>query len=215
MAEFISGLASGVAVTVVSHPMDTIRVRMQCSVGGKQGWVYTGANIIQKEGVSILFRGMVPPLLSRPYTHAVGYGSFIQFKNILVSRNRRNYSTSNSSTSLSAFQIAIAGVSSGVLMSILATPTELVKTRLQAQSLTNYQTKNSPSRKGTFFSWPKDSSRVADFIRGKTTLVNIQSPLNNSQLYGQHYYRGSMDCASQILRKEGIRGLFVGLPSMA
>lgn len=65
-ANFVSGLAGGVATVLVGHPFDTIKVRMQTSAA--TGVQYSGvldclSKTIRNEGSLAVYKGVGPPLL--------------------------------------------------------------------------------------------------------------------------------------------------------
>jgi hypothetical protein len=46
-----AGMAAGVVNTVVTNPLDTMKVRVQCQIGAEGGAFRTLANMVRKEGV--------------------------------------------------------------------------------------------------------------------------------------------------------------------
>jgi solute carrier family 25 carnitine/acylcarnitine transporter 20/29 len=63
----VAGLASGVAQVLAEHPLDTIKIRLQSrslSFDVLEGPRAVAAKALSEEGVSALFRGLVPRLLT-------------------------------------------------------------------------------------------------------------------------------------------------------
>jgi len=67
---FVSGTASGVALVVVGHPFDTLRVKLQTAAqagvgaagGTRESLSALTARLLREEGVRGLYRGFAPPL---------------------------------------------------------------------------------------------------------------------------------------------------------
>lgn len=63
--EMIGGAAAGVIGTVIGYPLDLVKTRMQTSLNSNQnGFLRVGYNIARREGISALYKGMIPPLIS-------------------------------------------------------------------------------------------------------------------------------------------------------
>lgn len=77
---FVCGATGGVCLWVAIFPADVIKSRAQIQVGGpKQSVVSMAADIIQKEGVLALYRGLLPTLIRTvPATGAL----FIAYENV-------------------------------------------------------------------------------------------------------------------------------------
>jgi len=56
----VAGTASGVALVVVGHPLDTLRVRLQ--TGAAHSLRGAAADLFRAEGVAGLYRGFLPPM---------------------------------------------------------------------------------------------------------------------------------------------------------
>eukprot|EP00126_Sphaerothecum_destruens_P004116 Sdes_comp18008_c0_seq1m7287 len=135
-AELIAGMVSGIATTICSHPLETIKVRQQtfpASLAGKYSspsWWKIGWIILHKEGPKALFQGIFPPLLSRPYTYSLGFGLYHHSQAWLSPHHSPN------PPHFPHFETLVAGTTTGIAISFLTTPTELVKTKLQHQNIT-------------------------------------------------------------------------------
>lgn len=63
------GAASGMAASVFLCPMEALRIRIVAQHDKGVNWVRVGSNILKKEGVGSLFRGITPMLYKQvPYT---------------------------------------------------------------------------------------------------------------------------------------------------
>uniref|UniRef100_A0A7S1KTE3 Mitochondrial carrier protein n=1 Tax=Percolomonas cosmopolitus TaxID=63605 RepID=A0A7S1KTE3_9EUKA len=127
----IAGTAGGCALTLVGHPFDTVKVRLQTQPKPLPGQkpMFTGVldcfkQTIQKEGITGLYKGITSPLAGQALLYAIcfssyGYGQKIQ--------------RSSPDEELSLFKIFNAGVFSGFASTVIMTPMELVKIQMQLQ----------------------------------------------------------------------------------
>jgi solute carrier family 25 carnitine/acylcarnitine transporter 20/29 len=63
--EMLGGASAGVVGTVIGYPLDLVKTRMQTSLIANQGsFIRVGYSIARKEGITALYKGMIPPLIS-------------------------------------------------------------------------------------------------------------------------------------------------------
>jgi len=139
--EVISGTSAGVALTLVGHPFDTIKVRMQTqdivksTTGGKKkpfngGWD-CATRTLRREGVRGLYKGMSGPLATVPLLNAVVFAAYQQGVNALKGPVERE---------MGLWEMALAGTWAGFVNAFIVGPVELVKSRLQVQYDTGAKT---------------------------------------------------------------------------
>eukprot|EP01134_Creolimax_fragrantissima_P007139 CFRG7139T1 len=119
---FLAGYSSGVSLVLVGHGFDTVKVRLQTS-----GTRFNGAwdcvrKTIQSEGIRGLYKGALAPMLTTGVINSCLFGT----QYTLVSRIKQH----ETPTTVEVMQAAIV---SGALISVLVTPVEGVKARLQVQ----------------------------------------------------------------------------------
>ncbi|KAK6947429.1 Mitochondrial substrate/solute carrier [Dillenia turbinata] len=131
--DLLSGTVGGAAQLIVGHPFDTIKVKLQSQPVPLPGQPpkYSGAmdavkQTLAAEGPRGLFKGMGAPLATVAAFNAVLFTVRGQIERLL---------RSGPDTPLTVYQQVVAGAGAGVAVSFLACPTELIKCRLQAQSL--------------------------------------------------------------------------------
>ncbi|KJE92377.1 solute carrier family 25 [Capsaspora owczarzaki ATCC 30864] len=126
--EFLAGLVSGAISTVVTHPFDTVKVKMQVTTGraAYKGMLHCAVDIVRTEGVLALYSGMVPPLLARPFVQAAGFGIMGELRSLM------NVSVQDGSLK-HVCTVSLAGGLTGVSLAALMSPVELVKIKLQEQ----------------------------------------------------------------------------------
>lgn len=129
--DLAAGTVGGAAQLIVGHPFDTIKVKLQSQPTPLPGQLpkYSGAidavkQTLAAEGPRGLYKGMGAPLATVAAFNAVLFTVRGQMETLL---------RSEPGAPLTVSQQVIAGAGAGVAVSFLATPTELIKCRLQAQ----------------------------------------------------------------------------------
>eukprot|EP00760_Papus_ankaliazontas_P004331 PhM_4_TR11813/c0_g2_i1/m.58930 len=121
----VAGLGAAAIATLVGHPMDTMKVRLQNS-HGPSSLMHIVRHTFRHEGVAGFYKGVVPPVIGRSWTRGVKFGTY---GSILAQRQR----ASEDGATLSLHDYMIAGGVGGAASGAIGTPVELVKTRLQMQ----------------------------------------------------------------------------------
>ncbi|CAM6101854.1 unnamed protein product [Calypogeia fissa] len=162
--EFIAGGVGGIAGVVAGHPLDTVRIRLQQPrvVPSLAPTTCMGLlrHIAKTEGPLALYKGMTSPLSTIAFQNAVAFQTYAAFSRALQG-NQTN-------EPLSLDKVALAGVGAGTLQTLILTPVDLIKIRLQLLTI------RVPSRQP------------------------VSAP-------------GPVDVMRDILRRDGIRGLYRGL----
>ncbi|CAO2815385.1 unnamed protein product [Amaranthus hypochondriacus] len=123
--EFVAGGFGGIAGIVAGYPLDTIRIRQQSSnSGGSAMSIFR--RVIASEGPSALYRGMGAPLASVTFQNAVCFQTYA-----VLSRVCDNSVDLRDPPSYKG--VAIGGIGTGALQSLILSPVELLKIRLQLQ----------------------------------------------------------------------------------
>ncbi|RYQ98440.1 hypothetical protein Ahy_A07g037343 [Arachis hypogaea] len=123
--EFVAGGIGGIAGIISGYPLDTLRIlQQQNSRAGSAITILR--NVVAKEGLTSLYRGMAAPLASVTFQNAMVFQSYA-----VLSRAFCSPVSFNDPPSLKA--VALGGVGTGALQSILLSPIELVKIRLQVR----------------------------------------------------------------------------------
>lgn len=124
---FVFGGFAGICATSVIQPMDTIKVRIQCTGVGQKGvktglWT-TGAGIIKSEGVGALYAGYSAAVLRQAVYGTARLGLYQTFVNHLQH---------DSDSPLPFYQKVGCGLLSGAMGSTIGNPCDLALVRMQA-----------------------------------------------------------------------------------
>jgi len=124
---FLAGGCGGVSATVVGHPFDTIKVRLQTQSATnplyRGTWDCVGQTV-KKEGLRALYKGMGAPLVGTAPIFAISFYSNAMGQK-MQQRDRGDV--------LGPHQLAMAGGFSGVMTTIVMAPGERIKCLLQVQ----------------------------------------------------------------------------------
>ncbi|KAK7271912.1 hypothetical protein RJT34_28182 [Clitoria ternatea] len=125
--EFVAGGFGGIAGIISGYPLDTVRVMQQNSNNTNASAFSILRNLVAKEGPASLYRGMAAPLASVTFQNALVFQIYA-----VLSRAFSQSISANEPASLKG--VALGGFCTGALQSILLSPVELVKIRLQLQN---------------------------------------------------------------------------------
>ncbi|CAG8467420.1 9627_t:CDS:2 [Cetraspora pellucida] len=119
--DFVAGRLTQVAV---GQPLDTIKTRLQIEATRFKGPMDCFLQTVKKEGPFALYKGMASPLIGIGAVNALLFAAYSRLKAIqAVSPDEQ----------LALHKIAIAGAGAGVFNSVLSSPVELLKVKMQAQ----------------------------------------------------------------------------------
>eukprot|EP01050_Picozoa_sp_SAG11_P001173 SAG11_NODE_50_length_19992_cov_9.945157_3_plen_287_part_00 len=122
---FLAGGGGGASLAIVGQPLDTIKVRIQ--TGQSVGVLPTGLNIVKKEGILALWKGVVPPLLSCTPMYALCFFGYDTGKKLFCDDDA--FEPGN----FKLGQIGCAGAFSAVFTTPVMAPQERLKCVLQTQ----------------------------------------------------------------------------------
>jgi len=162
-APVLAGAVAGCVMTVVGHPFDTLKVRMQTASSSVYSSTWACAKqTVSAEGFLALYKGLQPALLTTCVTSGLRFGVQHRFNDALVAmlrpasdhkllRRRYSAATPTISSHGSFDQLSVTarvlaegggGAACGLVLPLIFTPLELIKIRrqvLQDNSLTNLQ----------------------------------------------------------------------------
>ncbi|XP_042496645.1 mitochondrial arginine transporter BAC2-like [Macadamia integrifolia] len=127
--EFVAGGFGGAAGVISGYPLDTLRIRLQQPSNPTRSAIGLLRQIVSSEGPSALYRGMAAPVASVTFQNALVFQTYAVL-------SRAFDSSINKIDPPSYKSVALAGFGTGALQSLLLTPVELLKIRLQLQQTT-------------------------------------------------------------------------------
>uniref|UniRef100_A0A7N0UZU0 Uncharacterized protein n=1 Tax=Kalanchoe fedtschenkoi TaxID=63787 RepID=A0A7N0UZU0_KALFE len=176
--EFVAGGLGGLAGVVAGHPLDSVRVRQQQHLRGGSA-VGILRHMVATQGLSALFRGMGAPMASISFQNAMVFQTYAVLSRVLD----RSSVLPEDPPSLGA--VLVAGTCTGLLQSLLISPAELLKIRLQLQDKACSDNKNPDSRKGPM-SLAKSILKT-EGVRGIFRGLSITA-LRDSPSYGVYFW---------------------------
>jgi len=125
-ADSLGGFVSGSLSVIIGHPFDTIKVRLQAGHSPYASAFDCLRSTVRAEGARALFQGLLSPLLTNSAMNAVTFATWQQTLRLL------HFDEKNPNAPLS--KVFAAGATAGIVQCSIATPMELVRSRLQVQS---------------------------------------------------------------------------------
>ncbi|CDS10068.1 hypothetical protein LRAMOSA02745 [Lichtheimia ramosa] len=128
---FIGGVASCVA-TLVSHPFDLTKVRLQTTIGkqsqqvffittkGRRPMIHTMWWISRNEGVKALYNGLSASLLRQGTYSTIRFGLYDKFKGIVAGNDKPTFG-----------QLLFCSTAAGILGGAFGNPSDVVNVRMQ------------------------------------------------------------------------------------
>ncbi|KAI3655856.1 hypothetical protein MP638_000916 [Amoeboaphelidium occidentale] len=221
VVHFMAGGIGGTIGAVITCPLEVVKTRMQSSLYRSEshnGLMIMIKNIYQSEGIKGLWRGLGPNLVGVIPSRAIYFSSYATAKEYYS----KTFNNGVESTSVHLVSAATAGVA----VSTITNPIWLVKTRMQMQKNSSSIMRDSIEMKTPIMS--KQTSSTARNISFDTQSLNeakrhsrpspikekLQARSITSAQTGSSnlpYYKNSLDCLKQIVKQEGVIGLFRGM----
>ncbi|KAL6006248.1 Mitochondrial arginine transporter bac2 [Asimina triloba] len=201
--EFVAGGFGGMAGVISGHPLDTLRIRLQQPSSNTSAFRLL-RQIVRTEGASSLYRGMGTPLATVTFQNAVVFQVYAVLS--------RAFDSSSSSDPPSYRSVALGGFGTGALQSLILTPVELVKIRLQLQHHRGHGegpvnvAKNIIRKEG-----------IKGMYRGLTVTVLRDAPAHCFYFWTYEYSRESLHPGCRKNGQESLRTMLVagGLAGVA
>jgi len=121
--DFGAGCVGGAAGVLAGYPLDTVKVKIQTQDISNGKMMYKGtfnclSQIINKEGVRALYKGMSSPLIGVAGINAITFGAYGNVLRLLPNPD-------------SISSVTFAGSAAGMIQSFIVSPMELIKTQMQ------------------------------------------------------------------------------------
>ncbi|XP_020228870.1 mitochondrial arginine transporter BAC2 [Cajanus cajan] len=204
--EFVAGGLGGTAGIISGYPLDTLRIRLQNTKNGSAFTILR--HMVAREGPTSLYRGMGAPLASVTFQNAMVFQTYA-----LLSR------AFDSSVSLkdppSYKGVALGGVGTGALQSLLLSPVELIKVRLQLQNRGHMtESEKGPIRLAKNI-WRKEGLR--GIYRGFGVTVMRDAPSHGLYFWSYEYMREQLHPGCRKSGEESLNTMLIagGLAGVA
>jgi len=184
--EFIAGVFGGAFGTLVGHPLDTIKVRLQSRPGIYKGIFHCFKSIKKHEGIKGYFKGVSSPMATLAFIQ----GSVYFTEKVL--ENQLNLPT------------WVSGAGSGVVHSVLISPVDLTKIQMQVQGVKGIQNIKSYSSTLNVISRTYKNSGVRGIFRGYNLTVIRDVPAFAAYFLVYDYFSQTLFPTSNLFSLEGI-----------
>ena len=124
----VAGSIAGSLADIIMHPFDTVNTRQKVKRGPSmlyRSMTFTAAHILRTEGIKGWFNGVSAAALSALPSNAIYFGSY----EFIKSQSFKYFGTENAKITSTTY--LAAGAMSELAASIVYTPFEVVKTRMQ------------------------------------------------------------------------------------
>jgi len=135
LIDTLSGSGGGIALVLVGHPFDTIKVRMQSDGGRFRGTFDCMRQTFVNEGLNGFYKGIGSPLVGVTAVNAVcffAYNQGLQFYYNYIN-TQSSEEEDKLSKNFTATPYVVAGALTGLALSFVEGPVELIKAKLQVQ----------------------------------------------------------------------------------
>lgn len=125
LKDVVAGTVAGVGITLVGHPFDTLKVRLQTQ--SHTNPIYSGlGDCVRKtykaEGVGGFYKGVASPLVGQMVFNAVQFAAYGQAKEV-----------ARMDGEMTVPKYFLAGAMTGFVVAFVESPIDLFKTQLQTQ----------------------------------------------------------------------------------
>lgn len=202
--EFLAGGFGGMAGIVAGYPLDTLRIRQQSSNSGSA--IGLLKKVLKSEGPSALYRGMAAPLASVAFQNAVAFQSYAVLSRACDPSVRPKEPPSYKG-------VALGGVGTGALQSVLLSPVELIKIQLQLQQDKSSSQKGPIQVAKAIFK----SQGLKGIYRGFTITALRDAPAHGIYFWSYEYMRERLHPGCRTSGQESLQTMLVagGLAGVA
>lgn len=217
------GSLAGMVSKVFEHPFDLVKVRLQTQPSNRPA-MYKGAfdcfrQTYVKEGARGLFRGLSMPVFGATlenaslfFTYNFVQGQLRQHSGIQSSSNSSSSSSSSSSSleedaekPLPMAYLAIAAACAGSITSLVLTPVELIKCKMQVQMVAREV--DILSKASSISNRNSIAASSSKPISSSTSASVVRSISSNAFVAGLD---GPLTILNKVIKQDGIRGLWLG-----
>ncbi|KAK6336405.1 hypothetical protein TWF696_001964 [Orbilia brochopaga] len=190
------GSFAGMVGKVIEYPFDTVKVRLQTQSHFK-GPIDCFTQGLRTDGITGLYRGIAPPLVGAAAENAGLFFSYTISQNVL---RKFAYPHLHADDKLPMPALVTCGAISGAFCSLILTPIELIKCKMQVQAV------ESPSAAAKSPGYATATTAIPAGGRAYTTT----SLAATSPPPFPRRYPGPIALIAEVIRAQGIRGMWHG-----
>ncbi|KAJ2803215.1 Mitochondrial carrier protein ymc2 [Coemansia guatemalensis] len=177
---YISGAAAGVANSVISGPVEHVRVRLQVQTSGAaaqyKGPIDCIRKIYRSFGTAGIYKGQVPTIIRE----LNGFGMYFLAYEALVQRKMAE--TGKARSEISSVLVCLYGAAAGFAMWLTSYPIDVVKSKMQTDGFAGSSQKYSGSIDCIRKTFEKEGLR--GFFRGISPCLLRAAPANAATFIG-------------------------------
>ncbi|KAJ9474706.1 Mitochondrial ornithine transporter 1 [Pseudozyma hubeiensis] len=211
------GSIAGMVSKVFEHPFDLVKVRLQTQSADRPRR-YAGAfdcfkQTYLQEGIRGLYRGLSMPVIGATMENACLFFTYNQIQSAIrwangEERSGRSAAKEDAEKPLSIPQLAIAAAGAGMVTSVVLTPIELIKCKMQVQMITREQQAPSVAaaaeRSGPVQAALQQSRSI------HTSALRNAAASTSSRSQAIKTLDGPLALLRRTIATDGIRGLWLG-----
>mmetsp|Transcript_18308 Transcript_18308/g.39571 ORF Transcript_18308/g.39571 Transcript_18308/m.39571 type:complete len:392 (+) Transcript_18308:43-1218(+) len=161
--EAIGGFSAGIVGTLLGFPLDLVKTRMQTqlssSATNKLSTISLLSHILRTEGISNVYKGVGPPLLSLSIVNTLSFTSYSYF--------RQNYFHGQDGWD---YNNALSGMCGAPIFGLVTTPENFLKTQMQLDNVQSQREKSNGQQKQ--IQQQKPTGRFTNSFHCAKTLAN-------------------------------------------
>lgn len=181
--EVIGGFAAGVVGTLLGFPLDLVKTRMQTQSSSpsssvkQRGPMSLLSHILRTEGLSSMYKGIGPPLLSLSIVNTLSFTSYSYFRqNLFHGQDGWDYNN------------ALSGMLGAPIFGLVTTPENFLKTQMQLDNVQKQSTQQ--LKPGGRFTSSFQCARTLVSHHGATILYtgHVINTIREAAFVGAYFY---------------------------
>ena len=130
---YLGGVAS-IGASILTHPLDTVKVQLQTQKQMKFGFFGMTANIVRTAGFFSLYNGLSAAILRQGTYSTARFAFYEMSKNYLLNRINADRPEDQLVTQLPFYQMVVLAGAGGAIGSVFGSPADLINVRMQNDS---------------------------------------------------------------------------------